>query len=89
DLWSLLDLHLTHTIQSKDMAGAKDSTDYFSYVTNNTNTEEDLHWDDDYVEWDEKYQLPPPEKPITSPKAQRVWVAINSVIDILFIKTLL
>ncbi|ORX82890.1 hypothetical protein K493DRAFT_307720 [Basidiobolus meristosporus CBS 931.73] len=44
---------------------------------------------DEYVEWDEKYQLPPLDKPITSPKAQKVWVAINSVIDILFIKSLL
>ncbi|ORX93162.1 hypothetical protein K493DRAFT_316151 [Basidiobolus meristosporus CBS 931.73] len=45
--------------------------------------------DDDEIFWDEKYQLPPIEKPITSPKAQKVWVRINSVVDFFFVKTFL
>ncbi|KAK9728511.1 hypothetical protein K7432_000992 [Basidiobolus ranarum] len=44
---------------------------------------------EDEIYWDEKYQLPPIEKPITSPKAQKVWVAINSVVDFFFVKTFL
>ncbi|KAK9712472.1 hypothetical protein K7432_007145, partial [Basidiobolus ranarum] len=54
------------------MTGADISDNYFTYKGEPIPSEEDLVWEDDYVEWDEKYQLPPPEKPITSPKAQRV-----------------